>query len=218
MLAEPLARMKLRPRMPPGLALCVRYAQDASMDRVPTLPTTQHTLWLLAVRDQRDKTAFAGLFDHFAPRLKSMLLKGGLADNIAEEIAQEVMLSVWRKAHLFDPHRAEAAAWIYGIARNRRVDHFRRRPLPQPEMLDLPRDNEPDPAQIVALSQEVGRMRAALSALNADQARMIEKAYLGELTHAEISDETGVPIGTVKSRIRLGMERLRHELKGLRER
>jgi RNA polymerase sigma-70 factor, ECF subfamily len=218
MTASPFA-CAIEPRQPsPALALLARFAQDAPMQRVPEPSSmSDHTRLLVAVRDLRDRAAFARLFDHFAPRLKAMMLRGGLGDGVAEDVAQEVMLAVWRKAHLFDPHRAEASAWIYGIARNRRVDQFRRRPPPQPEMLEPYRDDEPDPAQILALGQEVVRLRAALAALNGDQAQMIEKAYLGELTHAEISKQSGVPIGTVKSRIRLGLERLRHELKGLRE-
>lgn len=176
-------------------------------------PATQ---WLLRLRDQRDKSAFQALFGHFAPRLKTMFQRSGLPAAQAEELVQDVLLTVWRKADLFDAERAEASAWIYGIARNRMIDHIRksRRPLPE-ELLHQPEESE-NPAQVFALEQEVEHLRLAVASLPTDQRILIEHAYLGELSHSEIKDLTGLPLGTVKSRIRLGLERLRHALKELR--
>ena len=177
---------------------------------------SEQTRWMLAVRDNRDRVAFGKLFDHFAPRLKGVAVRSGMAEELAEEVAQDVFLTVWRKAHLFDPHRAPVSAWIFQIARNRRIDVIRKenRPMPQEELVSA--DTEEDASQITALEQECGLLRSALAALKPDQREMIERAYLGDLTHKEISDQTGLALGTVKSRIRLGLERLRHELKGLR--
>lgn len=177
---------------------------------------SEQTLWLLAVRDRRDRQAFARLFDHFAPRVKAMLLRSGLRDGTAEDVVQDVMLAVWRKADQFDPHRAQASAWIYRIARNRQIDLVRRRPPPLPEALDEAAETEPDAAQILALQQETGRLKAALDSLSPDQTRTIEQAFLEELTHTEISQATGLPLGTIKSRIRLGLDRLRKELADLK--
>lgn len=177
---------------------------------------SEQTLWLLAVRDGRDRQAFARLFDHFAPRVKAMLLRSGLRDGTAEDVVQDVMLTVWRKADQFDPHRAPASAWIYRIARNRQIDLARRRPAPLPDALDEPPDTEPDAAQILALQQETARLKVALEALSPDQTRTIEQAFLEELTHTEISEATGLPLGTIKSRIRLGLDRLRKELADLK--
>jgi RNA polymerase sigma-70 factor (ECF subfamily) len=175
---------------------------------------SEQTQWLLAVRDRRDRDAFARLFDHFAPRLKAMLLRGGQTDGSAEDIVQDVMLAVWTKAAQFDPHRAEASAWIFRIARNRRIDLARmRRPLPLPDALIEPAEAEPDSAQILMLAQEARGLRAALDGLAPEQARMIEKAFFEDLSHVEIGEATGLPLGTVKSRIRLGLERLRRELR-----
>ncbi|WP_424931644.1 sigma-70 family RNA polymerase sigma factor [Amaricoccus macauensis] len=174
------------------------------------------TIWLLAVRDERDRTAFAKLFDHFSPRLKAMLMKTGLNSGAAEDVLQDVMLSVWRKASQFDPHRAEASAWIYRIARNRRIDLARREGRPVPDEIANEPEAQSDAGMILALDQEARRLREALGNLAPEQSAIIEKAYLGELTHREISTETGLPLGTIKSRIRLGLERLRHELKDLR--
>lgn len=174
------------------------------------------TLWLLAVRDQRDRNAFGKLFDHFAPRLKGMLVRNGLRDGSAEDVVQDVMLAVWHKAAQFDPHRAEASAWIYRIARNRQIDLSRRRPPPQPEVLEEPPGTEPDAAQILALEQEARLLRAALERLSPEQGRAIEQAFLEDLAHTEISRMSGLPLGTIKSRIRLGIDRLRRELRDLR--
>lgn len=168
---------------------------------------------MIAVRDSRDRAAFGRLFDHFAPRLKAMMLRGGLRDGTAEDVVQDVMLAVWHKAGQFDPHRADAAGWIYGIARNRRIDMARRRPLAQPdEMPDL-ESLEPDAYQIIALQQEARHLAEALARLAPEQAEALRAAYFDDVPHSRISEMTGLPLGTVKSRIRIGLERLRHELK-----
>jgi len=171
---------------------------------------------MLAVRDRRDRAAFGRLFDHFAPRLKGVAMRSGLSGAAADDMVQEVMLTLWRKAHLFDPHRAQVSAWIYQIARNRRIDMVRKESRPLPEEMKIAEEIEEDAGQIIALEQEAQKLKDALARLTPDQRDMVEKAYLGELTHKEISDQTGLALGTVKSRIRLGLERLRHELRGLR--
>ncbi len=181
-----------------------------------TTEISQQTKWMLAVRDNRDRAAFAALFDHFAPRLKGFIMRSGASGQQAEEVVQDVMLTIWRKAEMFDPHRAQVSAWIYQIARNRQIDVARKEGRPVPEALKAEPEVEDDAAQIYALEQETTVLKQALSRLRDDQREMIEKAYLGEMTHQEISTQTGLPLGTIKSRIRLGLERLRHELKGMR--
>ncbi|WP_418887934.1 sigma-70 family RNA polymerase sigma factor [Maritimibacter dapengensis] len=178
---------------------------------------SEQTLWMLAIRDNRDKRAFGLLFDHFAPRLKGFVIRAGAPAGQAEDIVQDVMLSVWRKAHLYDPERAQVSSWIYQVARNRQIDIIRKEGRPMPEALKAEaEETEPDAGQVLALEQETDVLRDALDRLNPDQRDMIEKAYLGELTHSDIAEATGLPLGTIKSRIRLGLERLRHELKDLR--
>jgi RNA polymerase sigma-70 factor (ECF subfamily) len=168
---------------------------------------------LLAVRDRRDRAAFGRLFDAFAPRLKAMMLRGGLRDGSAEDVVQDVMLAVWHKAVQFDPHRADAAGWIYGIARNRRIDMARRRPLSQPEEMPEIESLEPDAAQILSLQQEARHLAQALARLAPEQAEALRAAYFDDIPHSRISEMTGLPLGTIKSRIRLGLDRLRHELR-----
>ncbi|WP_424940734.1 sigma-70 family RNA polymerase sigma factor [Aliiroseovarius sp. S253] len=178
---------------------------------------SQQTKWMLAVRDNRDRAAFSALFDFFAPRLKGFIIRSGASAPQAEEIVQDVMLTIWRKAASFDPHRAQVSAWIYQIARNRHIDIARKENRPMPEELKEEPGLEPDASQILGLEQEAGQLKLALANLKPEQREIIERAYLGELTHQEISAQTGLPLGTIKSRIRLGLERLRHELKDLKQ-
>ena len=194
-----------RPRLPPS-----RERTTVSQSKIEI---SQQTQWMIAVRDNRDRSAFSALFDHFAPRLKGFIIRSGASAHQAEEIVQDVMLTVWRKAAQFDPHRAQVSAWIYQIARNRQIDLARKENRPMPEELKEEPGAAPDASQILGLEQESTQLRRALSGLKIEQREIIEQAYIGELTHKEISAQTGLPLGTIKSRIRLGLERLRHELK-----
>lgn len=177
---------------------------------------SDQTVLMLAVRDRRDRAAFGLLYDHFAPRLKGFVMRSGLGNSAAEDVVQEVMLTVWRKADTFDPHRAQVSAWIFQIARNRRIDLARKENRPLPEEIKMVDEIKDDASQILAMEQEAGQLKLALDRLKPDQRDLIEKAYMGEFTHKEIRNQTGLALGTVKSRIRLGLERLRHELKGMR--
>ena len=167
---------------------------------------------LIAVRDARDKAAFAALFRHFAPRIKAFLMKSGASSALAEECAQDVMATLWQKSHLFDPSRASVATWVFTIARNRRIDALRKSRRPEPEDLPWGPEAEPDQAEAMEMQQETDRLGAALAQLPAKQRALIERAYYGDLTHSEIAAETGLPLGTIKSRIRLALDRLRHHM------
>ncbi|MGJ8616831.1 MAG: sigma-70 family RNA polymerase sigma factor [Sulfitobacter sp.] len=177
---------------------------------------TKNTDWvseMLRVRDHRDRKAFAALFTHFAPRIKGFLIKSGADAAMAEECAQDVMTTLWHKATQFDPTRASVATWIFTIARNRRIDILRRQRRPEPEDLTWGPEPEPDQADVIALNQETEQLREAIVALPDAQRELIEKAYFGELSQAEIAKITGLPLGTIKSRIRLALDRLRHAMK-----
>ena len=165
------------------------------------------------IRDHNDRAAFAALFRHFAPRIKGFLIKSGADAAQAEDCAQDVMTTLWRKAHQFDPARASASTWIFTIARNRRIDLLRRDRRPEPEELAWGPEPEPDQDDMLNLQQESEQLRAALQTLPKAQKTLIEHAYFGELTHSQIAAETGLPLGTIKSRIRLAQDRLRHATK-----
>jgi RNA polymerase sigma-70 factor (ECF subfamily) len=165
------------------------------------------------VRDHKDRAAFSELFRHFAPRVKAFLMKSGAGETLADECTQEVMATLWTKAHLFDPSRASVSTWVFTIARNRKIDALRRQRRPEPEDLPWGPEAGPDQADALALQQETDKLAKAIAELPDKQRKLIEKAYFGDLSHSEIAEETGLPLGTIKSRIRLALERLRHAMK-----
>jgi len=171
------------------------------------------TTQIYAIRDRQDQAAFAELFAHFAPRVKGFLMKSGADASLAEECTQEVMATLWRKAHMFDPSRASAATWIYTIARNRKIDALRKQRRPEPEDLPWGPEAEPEQAEVIGLKQETEQLAVAIKELPQKQRNLIEQAYFGDLSHSEIAEITGLPLGTIKSRIRLALERLRHAMK-----
>lgn len=192
------------------------HRNGAEVDAGQNTERSEQTEWMLAVRDRRDRTAFARLFAYYAPRVKGVLMRSGMGAAAAEDIVQDVMLSVWHKAAQFDPERAQVSGWIYRIARNRQVDIARKSRRPLPEDIETETPPEADAAHVLAFEQEAEALKQALSRLSPDQRDVIARAYLGDLTHAEVHAQTGLPMGTIKSRIRLGLEKLRHELKDLR--
>ena len=160
-----------------------------------------------------DREAYQRLFEHFAPRVKGLMLKTGASSDDAEEIAQETLLAVWRKAAQFDPVSAGAAAWIYTIARNLRIDAVRRLARTGTVDHDAELDYLVDPAEPaddgMARNDEAVRVERALSSLSDEQSMAIRLSFIEERPHGEIAGALGIPLGTVKSRIRLAMNRLR---------
>ncbi len=167
---------------------------------------------MFRVRDAQDRAAFALLFRHFAPRVKAFLMKSGAPASVAEECAQDVMATLWQKSALYDPARASVATWVYTIARNRRIDMARRDRRPEPEALNWGPQDEPDQADIYQAAEETRILSRALAALPDKQRTLIQRAFYGDLSHTEIAAETGLPLGTIKSRIRLALDRLRLKL------
>lgn len=164
----------------------------------------------------QDRAAFAALFDHFAPRIKSYLMRLGTPSQQAEELAQEALLAVWRKALLFDPERASAATWIFTIARNLRIDALRRerRPMPDfedPAFMPPPEDGAEHGMEV---QQDEAALRRALVLLPPDQKDIVMLSYFSDKPHSQIAAELGIPLGTVKSRLRLAMARLRAAMGG----
>tara|TARA_B110000495_G_C22701463_1_gene412927 strand:+ start:37 stop:693 length:657 start_codon:yes stop_codon:yes gene_type:complete len=177
---------------------------------VPQNTWVQH---LRRIQLDQDQKAFAELFGYFAPRVKAFLMKSGASPSMAEECTQEVMVTLWHKAHLFDPSRASVATWIFTIARNKRIDALRKQRRPEPEDLQWGPESEPEASDILVLQQEANLITQAMSALPSQQRDLIKKAYFGDLSHSEIAVETGLPLGTIKSRLRLALSKLRKTMK-----
>lgn len=169
---------------------------------------------LVAVATARDKAAFQALFEHFAPRLKGFLYRQGTAPDMAEEVVQETMVNVWRKATQFDPARASASTWIFTIARNLRIDLLRKENRPAPDMNDpaLVPDPTPAPHETMSQEQEAAQLRTVVANLPREQQEVLHLAFFQEKAHPLVAEELGIPLGTVKSRIRLAFRRIRSEL------
>jgi RNA polymerase sigma-70 factor, ECF subfamily len=168
-----------------------------------------------AIATRQDRAAFAALFRHYAPRVKAFLMRGGADAEAAQEVAQEAMIMVWRKAASFDRARASAATWIYAIARNKRIDLLRRTGRPQIETEDwltvfAPEGDDADKS--VLAGQTYTRVKELMDGLPAEQLVVVRKAFFEDKTHTVIAEELKLPLGTVKSRIRLALGRLREAL------
>jgi RNA polymerase sigma factor (sigma-70 family) len=197
---------------PEGATAATGVRQNTGLVVSRTEGETDWAGLLIRVRDHQDKAAFAALFRHFAPRVKGFLMKSGAGATLAEECAQDVMATLWQKAHLFDPTRASVATWVFTIARNRRIDALRKARRAEPEELDWGPEPEPDQAAVMEAQEETERLGRALAGLPERQRALIERAFYGDLSHSEIAAETGLPLGTIKSRIRLALDKLRHEM------
>jgi len=191
--------------------------QDTGSPTAGSPPTLED--FLLAVGRERDRAAFAALFGHFAPRLKAYLRRQGCDPGGAEELVQEVMLLVWRRAETYDPAQASASTWVFTIARNKRIDVLRREQRPEidpddPALVPALVPGPQESADLRVEAQETtGRLRAALKILPPEQAELLRLAYFEDKPHSVISIEQGIPLGTVKSRLRLAMERLRKAMR-----
>jgi RNA polymerase sigma-70 factor (ECF subfamily) len=168
-----------------------------------------------AIAARQDRAAFARLFRHYAPRIKAFLMRGGTDAEVAQEVAQEALILVWRKAASFDRRRASAATWIYAIARHKRIDLVRRSSRPAIETddwLTVFAGAQEDADKSVLAGQTYSRVKELLDNLSAEQLLVIRKAFFEDKTHSVIAQELGLPLGTVKSRIRLALGRLRERL------
>lgn len=182
------------------------------------MPTSEELNELMqAVAQQGDRQAFAVLFRHFAPRVKTYLMRGGTAEGLAEELTQEALVSVWRKAQAFDPAQAGVSTWIFTIARNLRIDHFRRQGhgalsyAEDVDTLEMP-DTAPSLDEQLRTGRREQGVRRAMAQLSAEQAQVLHLSFYEEQPHARIADVLRIPLGTVKSRVRLALNHLRRSL------
>lgn len=166
------------------------------------------------VAESQDKAAFEEIFDYFGPRLKAYLLRLGAQGGQAEELVQEVMITLWQKANLFDPSKSSLSTWLFRVARNRHIDSLRREKRGELDEDDpyLQPQGEVDAGEQMDSEQRDERVRECLKALPEEQLSLVRLAFFKGLSHSQIAEETNLPLGTVKSRIRLAFSRLRRGL------
>lgn len=169
---------------------------------------------LLAVGARKDIQAFEVLFRHFGPKIRAFMLKRGGNRQQAEELMQETMMMMWNKAALFDPARGSVSSWIFTVARNVRIDAFRKTNRPEFDPNDPAFVPDPEPAadDVYEAGQEAERLRGALVKLPPEQADLLRLSFYEEISHSAIAERMNLPLGTVKSRIRLAFSRLREIL------
>jgi len=179
-----------------------------------TEPETSNEALISLIARDRSREAYRALFLRFAPKLKAFVMGQGLSAQEAEDLAQETLISVWRKADYFDPSKAAASTWIYTIARNLRIDQARKakRQQDMPEALkedlqsaeaDVPAD-----AQMIA-HQSASALNLHIQTLPKEQKEVLRLSFFEDLSHGDISRALNLPLGTVKSRLRLAIMRLR---------
>lgn len=174
--------------------------------------------WLAAIAATQDEAAFSSLFARYAPRIKGYMIRHGADVSTAEELAQEAMAAVWRKAAMYSPDKGNPSTWIFTIARNLRIDRVRRervfQPLPDGHNEEASDD---EPADIALVREEgYAALRQALETLPSDQLEIVTLSYMDGLSHSEVAKRLDLPLGTVKSRMRLAYNKLRPLLEGLK--
>lgn len=171
---------------------------------------------LTLIARNEDRAAFTRLFRHFAPLIKAFALSGSkLSATVADELVQETMLKVWQKAGAFNPEKAAASTWVYTIARNCRTDMFRR--LNKFDTALAAEDVAPDqeseePFALLQDKRSRDRVRELMKVLPPDQMQILAKVYMEGKSHAEAAAELDLPLGTVKSRVRLAIQKLQIQI------
>lgn len=189
------------------------------MSSVDELTEAQHQAVACMARivATKDRDAFKSLFLTFAPRVKGYLLRHGASPVQAEELAQETMLTVWRKAEYYDAGRAPVAAWIFTIARNLRIDVLRKEQSALTYALSPPigEDGPASPEEESQIAERESRLRDAIRRLPSDQMAVVRLSFFSDKPHSEIARDLCLPLGTVKSRLRLAVARLRNALEDM---
>lgn len=184
-------------------------------------PGEAMTSLLVRIAEHRDRDAYQDLFVHFAPRIKGFLMRKGADSELAEELMQDTMLSVWTKASMYRPGRGSASTWIFTIARNLRIDRLRRESVQHFDDVDDLEISEDDTASDVSVvaqddaviaSQERQLVARAMKDLPSEQAQVIRMSFVDDLSQSDIAERLSLPLGTVKSRMRLAYIKLRQAL------
>ncbi len=189
-----------------------KYTQLAKSAASNDLSVEDTKLLLSEIAENQDKQSFIRLFDYYAPRLKSFLMRGGYAGELAEELMQETLLTVWHNADKYNPDKAQPGTWIYTIARNKKIDYLRKKQKNTPHPDDLYDTSQDLPIDRVAEKQTSDEILKELANLPEEQAKLLISAFYEDKTHAEIAEQNKLPLGTVKSRIRLGLQKMKEAL------
>ena len=186
--------------------------RDIKVDTFSVDTDNDFALCIDLIGKNQDKLAFNNIFRYFAPRLKSFLVKAGSTDSQAEEVIQEVMIAVWTKSSTYDSNKSSVSTWIYTIARNKRIDKIRKEKRhylsESDEGLEIPVDSTQE--KEIFASQVSNNLKKYMSNLPEEQSKLLKLSYFYNKTHADISEELKIPLGTVKSRIRLALTKMRH--------
>ena len=198
----------------------VQVLESARATRHPypvVIPRAMSDL-LQKVAQSRDVEAFRKLFELYGPRVKSYMMRQGADATTAEDLAQETLLTVWRKAQLYSDEKGSATTWIFTIARNLRIDRLRREVSwqPLPENRDEEASDAPDPEQEVTERERRDKVRAVLATLPPDQSEVVMLSYVEGLSHSEIAERLQLPLGTVKSRMRLAYQKVKEAVEDIR--
>ncbi len=187
-------------------------SRDIKVDPCSVNTDDDLTLCVELIGKNQDKLAFNNIFRYFAPRLKSFLVKAGSTDSQAEEVIQEVMIAVWTKSSTYDSSKSSVSTWIYTIARNKRIDKIRKEKRhylsESDEGLEIPVDSTQE--KEIFSAQVSNSLKKYMSNLPEEQSKLLQLSYFYNKTHADISAELKIPLGTVKSRIRLALTKMRH--------
>ena len=205
-------RLQNMTNMKNGNAVWRRFNQPLTIFR----RNSEQQFKVLAIGQRQDEAAFADVYSYYGGRVKSFLMGKGMAEQIAEELTQEIMLTIWRRAESYDPKKAAASTWIFTIARNRRIDYLRGNSRIEveldDEMLDIETTDEDTQAKYVSDAQAAEQLKQALATLPQEQRQVMHLSYFRGQSHGAIAAWLDLPIGTVKSRIRLAMQAVRAQL------
>lgn len=199
--------------------LSANFTARSPLWAIPVMTAASMTNLLSLIARDRSDAAFRRLFEEYGPRVRSFMLRQGVDADVADDLTQETLTIVWQKAALYSPEKGAASTWIFTIARNLRIDRIRQQ-RPWQELTDqfassIPSDMPLPDVQLDEQQRET-RVRAVLAELPADQLEVVRLAFMDGLPHSEIAEKLGLPLGTVKSRIRLAYNKLRSALEDLR--
>jgi RNA polymerase sigma-70 factor (ECF subfamily) len=197
------------------------FAAQPQVGRYRPFPRAVHGVMadlLRRVAEHADLAAFRELYQSYGPRVKAYMMRRGADAATAEDLAQETLLTVWRRASLYQEEKGSAAGWVFAIARNLHIDRLRREVAWQelPEGRTEQASTDPTPDEAVSEKERQARVQAALARLPPEQHVVVTLSYLDGLSHGEIAARLGLPLGTVKSRMRMAYQRVRAALEDLK--